>query len=143
MNIDRLSAFLRQPQVQGQLWRLCAASGFIGVALAKICHYLGVPVPDPDTVTMFLVGAIPMGTEWLLGWYRDNPNNMLRKLVLRINGTELTGATKAAVAEAVSNIPGVVVHVDTSVKSPAPLAVQNLAVSPAPDVVPISTGVTP
>lgn len=143
MNIDRLSAFLQKPQVQALLWRACGASGFIGIALAKICHYFGLPVPDPDTTTTFLVGALTMGVEWVFAWYRNNPNNMLRKLVLRINGTELTGATKAAITDAVQSIPGVEVRIDTSIKSAAPLAVQNLAISPASNVVPISPGATP
>lgn len=137
--MNKLSAFLQRPPVQAILWRACGASGFIGMFLAKVCHYFGFPVPEPDMTTVFLTGFIVESAEWLAAWYRNNPNNMLRRLANGINGDLITGDTKAAVAEAASTIPGVVVHVDTSSRSLAPLAVQALANSPTPDVVPKPT----
>lgn len=136
-----VSEFFQKPQVQALLWRACGASGFIGTAIVKVCHHFGLPVPDVDITVMFLTGAVTQGIEWILAWYRNNPNNMIRKLILQINGPQITGETKAAVAAATADIPGVVVHVDTSVASPAPATVQALTTdTKVPDVVPQSGG---
>lgn len=137
-----MNGFFQKPQVQALLWRACGASGFIGAFIVKVCHYYGLPVPDVDVTVLFVTGALTTAAEWTVAWYRNNPNNMIRKLVLQINGTAITQETKAAVAEATATIPGVVVHVDTSPASPAPAAVQALTTdTKAPDVV--SNGAKP
>jgi hypothetical protein len=136
-----MSSFFQKPQVQAILWRLCAASGGIGMVLAKFCAYVGLPVPDPSTTTLIVTSALTWLAETILAWYRNNPNNMLRKFVLRLNGADVTPETKALVAEAASNIPGAQLQVDMTAGSLASPQLKALAFSDttAPNVVPKPT----
>lgn len=131
-----ITEFFQKPQVQAILVRACGASGLIGAVIVKACHWVGLPVPDVGTETMVITWMGTEAVEWVVAWYRNNPNNILRRLAKHINGNGITEETKAEVTKATSTIPGVQVHVDTSVNSPAPEAVQKVAQDGAsPDVV--------
>lgn len=133
--------FIQNPRVQGLLLRACGASGFIGTGVLWVANRLHLPVPDPGTTAIFVSGFVTEGIEWTVSWYRNNPNNILRRLIVHINGNGIDDQTKAEVAKATSMIPGVQVHVDTSFDSPAPEAVQQVAQdSVTPDVVVMGPG---
>src|SRR5215467_14071822 len=122
MSSNRLVGLVRSQSFQAILWRACGASGFIGTGVAKVCNHYGLPVPDPDTMTIFISGALTELIEWIIAWYRNNPNNIIRRMAKTINGANgsLNDDTKTQLAVAVTTIPGIGVAVDTSPESPAP-----------------------
>lgn len=97
--------FFAKPQVQVILVRLCGASGLIGTGIVWFCGKFGLPVPDVNATTMVVTWMATEAIEWVVAWYRNNPNNILRRMAQHINGPEITEETKAQVVQAVAG-PG-------------------------------------
>lgn len=125
--------FFAKPQVQVLLVRACGASGFIGAVTVWVCHHLGLPVPDITVEAMVISTAVPEAVEWYVAWYRNNPNNIIRRMMKQLNGVGITDETKAEVLMAAKSMPEVATVV---VKDSANGAIGALARNTAhPDIV--------
>ena len=99
--------FFAKPQVQALLWRAVGASGFFAPIISKFCAQLGLPTPDPSLTVLVITTVATEGTEWIIAWYRTNPNNIIKRMMKQINGSNITDETKAEVIVAANNMPSV------------------------------------
>ena len=65
------------------------------------------PTPDPSLTVLVITTVATEGTEWIIAWYRTNPNNIIKRAMLTINGPTITDETKAEVIVAANNMPSV------------------------------------
>jgi hypothetical protein len=82
------------------------------------------PGLTPDALATYIIAGLPFMAAFIIDWYRNNPNNIIKRALLVLNGpgaaAKVTEESKANVVEAVAQtVPGVKVKVDPAVASPA------------------------
>ena len=103
--------FFAKPQVQALLWRAVGSLPrfFCSDHLQALSRPTACRPPDPSLTVLVITTVATEGTEWIIAWYRTNPNNIIRRAVKLINGDgkQITDETKAEVIMAANNMPSV------------------------------------
>ena len=107
MNIDDLKSKVSGARFQGLLWRAVGSSGWIAPAVSKVCNHYGLPLPDPGLEVFLISTFITETIDFVATWYRTNPNNIIKRAMRGINGTNITEETRATVIVAAKSLPEV------------------------------------
>lgn len=89
-----LTTAIQSQRFKVVLQGLLVSSGFLGLDIVKRLF----PGVDPGEVSQQIIIAIPLIINFLIEWYRNHPDNILRRAVKVINGGTAAPAVVATVA---------------------------------------------